>query len=404
MTTFKYRAQGADGKAYTGVVEAYDEYAAIEELRLTYPVVERLEPVREKSQFHFDINEPLSLSDRTLSLVSSQFAIMLKAGLPMNRVVQLVAGQTSDRLMKRILLACAEDVAAGYTLSRSLEKFGDKVPPVFIETVRAGEESGTLERSFQRLQSYYDRSHKMRAKVRAALTYPALVIVLSIVTMIIVMVKLVPDMLDSFETLGAELPVPTQILIAVSNFLARWWPALAIGAGVIAAAIWAASRTERGKLFFSRLRLRLPILGKIARMNTAAQVANTMSTLLGAGLPVNRAVEVVSRVLDMRSVGADMERCVPRLESGDTLAQSLADVDDLPDMLVEMAGVGEESGSLEDTLNTVGRFYEEEASRASDQALALIEPMITIILGVFVGFIVISIYMPMFTMYRGFGT
>ena len=172
---------------------------------------------------------------------------------------------------------------------------------------------------------------------------------------------------------------------------------------VLVIAVWAASRTEQGKLFLSRLRLRLPIIGKISRMNAAAQVANTMSTLLAAGLPVNRAVEIISRILDLRSMSADLERCVPRLESGDTLAQCLTDVNDLPDMLVEMAGVGEESGSLEDTMSTVGQFYEEEAVRASDQALALIEPMITVILGVFVGFIVIAIYMPMFTMYQGFG-
>lgn len=403
MNAYKYRAQASDGKSYTGVVEAYDEYAAIEELRRSYPVIEDLVPVGEKRKVHIDLNEPLSISDRTLSLVSSQFAIMLRAGLPMNRVVELVAGQTSDRLMKRILNECAQDVAAGYSFARSLEKHGSKVPAVFIETVRAGEESGTLEHSFERLQSYYDRAHKMRAKVRAALTYPVIVILLAIVTITVVMVKLVPAMIESFATLGSELPLPTRVLITISNFLGRFWPLILVVCCAAGLLLWLIGRTERGKLFYSRARLRTPMLGKIAKMNTAAQLANTMSTLLAAGLPVNRAVEIIARVLDSRSVAADVERCVPRLETGETLYDSLEDVPDLPDMLVEMAGIGEQSGSLEDTLNTVGAFYEEEAMRTSDQALAMLEPMITVILGLFVGYIVISIYMPMFTMYSGFG-
>lgn len=403
MNTFKYRAQGVDGKSCSGVVEAYDEYAAIEELRRTYPVIDNITPVGAKRKVPLTLNEPMTLSDRTLSLVSSQFAIMLRAGLPMNRVVELVAGQTSDKLMKRILNGCAEDVAAGCGLAGSLEKFGNKVPAVFIETVRAGEESGTLERSFERLKIYYDRAHKTRAKVRRALTYPVIVILLAIVTVAIVMVKLVPDMIDSFAQLGAELPTPTRILIAISNFLVKFWPWLLGGFCVLAVGGTLFGRTERGKLFFSHLRLKLPVLGKISRMNTAAQTANTMTTLLAAGLPVSRATGIVSRVLYARCAARDLERCVPRLEAGETLLDTLRDVPDLPEMLVEMAGIGETSGSLEETLGTVGQFYEEEAMRASDQALAMIEPMLTVILGVFVGFIVIAIYMPMFSMYNGFG-
>ena len=269
MNTYKYRAQASDGKSYTGVVEAYDEYAAIEELRQSYPVIEHLSPVTEKRKIHINFNEPLSISDKTLSLVSSQFAIMLRAGLPMNRVVELVADQTSDRLMKRILKECAEDVAAGYSFARSLEKHSSKVPAVFIETVRAGEESGTLEHSFERLRSYYDRSHKMRAKVRSALTYPVIVVLLSIVTVAIVMVVLVPNMLESFTSLGAELPLPTRILIAISNFFRRFWPLLLVLCGVIGFAIYLFGRTERGKLLYSRIRLRMPMLGKIAKLKYA---------------------------------------------------------------------------------------------------------------------------------------
>lgn len=403
MTTYKYRAQAADGSAVTGVVEAYDEYEAVDQLRRSYPIIEQLQPVKEKTRVNIDINEPLWVEEKTLSLVASQFAIMLRAGLPMTRVVELIANQTSDRLMKRILNACAADVNAGYSLARSLEKNGKKIPAVFIESVRAGEESGTLEESFESLKSYYAQAHKVREKVKSALTYPIIVVILAVVVVAIVMVVLVPVMTDMFESMNTELPLPTRILIGISRFFQRWWPALLIAAAVIGIAAFAYGRTAAGRLNYSKIRLRLPVLGRIARMNTAAQVANTMATLLGAGLPINRVAGIVGRVLDMRSVGEDMERCVPRLESGEALGTALEEVEDLPEMLVEMAKVGEESGSLENTMRTIGEFYEEEALRASDRALAMLEPMITVILGAFVAFIVIAIYIPMFTMYQGIG-
>ncbi len=403
MTTYKYRAQTGDGSAVTGVIEAYDEYEAVDQLRRTYPIVEQLQPIKAKGRINIDLNEPLWVEDKTLSLVASQFAIMLRAGLPMSRVVELIANQTTDRLMKRILTACAADVNAGYSLARSLEKNGQKVPAVFIESVRAGEESGTLEESFENLKAYYEKSHRIREKVKSALTYPIIVVILAIVVVAIVMVVLVPVMTGLFESMGTELPLPTRILIGISHFLQRGWPFILVGVAVIGIAGFAYGRTPEGQLNYSKLRLHLPVLGRIAQMNTAAQTANTMATLLGAGLPVNRVVDIIARVLDMRSVAADMDRCVPRLETGEALGSVLEDVPDLPEMLVEMAKVGEESGSLENTMRTIGEFYDEEALRASDRALSMLEPAITVILGVFVAFIVIAIYIPMFTMYQGIG-
>ena len=401
MTSFKYRARTAEGTAVNGVIEAYDEFEAVDQLRSTYAIVEKLDAMKEKKKVNIDINEPLWVTDKVLSLTASQFSIMLKAGLPMSRVVQLIADQTSDKLMKRILNACAADVAAGYSLARSLEKNGKKIPAVFIETVRAGEESGTLERSFDTLQKYYEKSHKTRSKVKSALTYPIIVVILAFVVVGIVMVVLVPTMTSTFLNMGAELPLPTRILIGLSNFFKKGWAFILIGIGVIGVALFAYKKTDSGQLKLSRLRMHLPVLGRIAVMNTAAQIANTMSTLLGSGLPVNKVVEIVSRVLDMRCVGADLERCVGKLETGQSLGEVLKGVPDLPAMLVEMAQVGEESGSLEDTLDVVGAYYDAEAATASERALAMLEPMITVVLGIFVAFIVIAIYVPMFNMYSG---
>ena len=401
MQTFKYRALASDGSTVSGVLEAYDEFEAVEELRRAYAVVESLTPVKSRRRINIDINEPLWVEDKSLSLVAGQFSIMLKAGLPMSRVVELIAGQTNDKLMKRILTACAADVSAGYSLARSLEKNGKKIPAVFIESVRAGEESGTLEQSFDSLKKFYDRTHKIKQKVKSALTYPIVVLLLAVIVIAVVMIILVPVMTSMFENMGTELPLPTRMLIAISHFFTDWWPVMLVIIATLGLAFFLYRRTDKGKIALSRLRFRIPVIGRIATMNTAAQVANTMSTLLGAGLPVTRVVDIVARVLDSRSVGEDLGRCVGKLETGRALGDVLPDVDNLPDMLVEMARVGEESGALEDTLGTIGEFYNEEAERASDRALSMIEPMITVILGVFVAFIVIAIYIPMFTMESG---
>ncbi len=401
MTTYKYRAKAEDGSTVNGVIEAYDEYEAIDQIRQTYPVVEKIAPVRKDRKFNINLNEPLWVSDKTLALTSNQFFIMLKAGLPMSRVIELIAGQTADKLMKRILLACAADVAAGYSLANSLEKNGKKIPAVFIETVRAGEESGTLETSFKSLENYYSRANKTKKKVKSALTYPIIVLILAVVVIAVVMVVLVPRMTETLQSFGTELPLVTRILIAISKFFSSSWYYLLIAIAVIGIALFSYGKTEKGKLVYSKIRMKLPVLGKIAKYNAAAQTANTLATLLAAGLPVTKALDIVSRVLDQRCVGEELNKAVVKLENGMSLGEALSDSKYLPPMLLEMISVGEASGSLEDTLQTIGLYYSEEATAASDAALALLEPTITIVLGVVVGFIVIGIYIPMFSMSSG---
>ena len=397
MNSFKYRAKAEDGSTVRGIIEAYDEYEAVDQIRRNYPVVESIKPLKQGKRINIDLNEPLWVSDKTLSLTANQFYIMLKAGIQMSRVIELIAEQTPDKLMKRILKACAADVAAGYSLAGSLEKNGKKIPAVFIETVRAGEESGTLEASFLSLEAYYKRAHKTKKKIKSAMTYPMLVVVVAVVVIAIVMIKLVPTMTDTLQGFGVELPVATKILIAISNFFVKAWYIVLIVVAVLILGIYLYGKSEKGKLLYSKIRIRLPKIGKITRMNAAAQTANTLS----AGLPLSKALDITSRVLDCKCVGEELNKAVSKIESGMSLSDSLKDSVYLPDMLKEMVTVGESSGSLEETLATIGQYFNDEAQAASDAALAMIEPMITIILGVVVGFIVIAIYIPMFSMSSG---
>lgn len=400
MLAYKYKALSRDGAKVNGVVEAYDEFEAVAKIKETCSVVLKIEPAPEKRRERVDLNEPLWVSDKVLSMTASQFAILLRSGLPTVRTVEVIAQQTTDRLMKRILREVAADVAAGYSLSVSLESRGKKIPLAFIETVRAGEESGTLEQSFEKLSKYYEKSYKIKSKVRGAMTYPALLSILSVVVIAIVITVTVPVMRDLIVGGGGQLPLPTAILIGLSDFIKNWWFLVIGGAVALFIGFKVYGKTEKGRHNLAVLGTKLPVLGRIALLNAASQFANTMGTLLTAGLPVTRALTITGKVMDNYAVGLTVSECTVGVEEGKRLGEVLKNNRYLPPLLTEMTAVGEESGALEDTLSTIGAYYDSEVEQASTKALSMLEPAITVIMGVVIGFIVIALYLPMFTMYN----
>ena len=404
MNTYKDKARPiAGGKSVSGVIQAYSEYEAVAQIKQQSLVVEKITEMTEKQGVHVDLNEPLWVSEKVLALTASQFAIMLRAGLPMSRIVELIAEQTSDKLMKKILTACAADVAAGYSLAQSLEKNGKKIPVTFIETIRAGEESGALETCFARLKTYYEKSNRIKRKVKGALTYPVILLIMSFVVVGIVMVVLVPTMTSMFEGMGMDLPLPTQILLGLSHFFTDWWPFLVVGLGALIIGYKMYRKTPAGALNIGKLSLKIPVIGNIGRMNAASQFANTLCVLLSAGLPVTNVISIIARIMDNAAIAKTIDEAVVELESGKRLGRTLEGNPYLPPMLVEMVTVGEETGALEETMDTIGSYYDEEAENASEKAVGLLEPMMTFFLGVLVGFIVIAIYDPMFSMETSIG-
>ena len=402
MKTYKYKAISIDGEKVNGVVQAYDELEAVDDIKKTCNIIEHIEEVPEKQFKRIDLNEPVRIPDKVLSLTASQFAILIKAGIPTARAVEQIAGQTSDKYMKKILLEVADDVNAGYGLAQSMEKRTTKIPATFIETVRAGEESGTLDRSFEKLYVYYDKAQKLRAKVKSALTYPALLVVLTIIVVTVVVKVAVPTIAGIIEAGSGELPGPTKLLLNVYNFFEKYGLiVLAVIAAIVMSLIYY-RKTEDGMQWFSKTGLKMPILGKVNVMNAASQFANTMSTLLGSGLPLTRALQITSKTLDNYIVSSGVEKSSVGIEEGRKLGEVLHEnVPELPGLLIEMAAAGENSGNLEETLGTIGAYYDSETETATKNALDMMEPTLTVILGIVIGFIVIALYLPMFTMYNG---
>lgn len=402
MAAFKYKAISRDGANVTGVVEAYDEFEAVEKIKETCRIVTSISEATAAAGFLQKEIVPSKISQKSLALLCSQFSIILTAGLPVVRAVELIAVQTADKQLKKLLSQVAEDVAGGYSLAQSFENKGGKLlPSTLIETLRAGEESGTLEIAFQKLHVYYDRSYKVKAKVRSAMMYPIFLCVLAVAVIAFIMGFTMPVFTDMFSSMDIDMPLLTRALIGFSRFCGQSWPLLLAAAAGLIIGLKYYSATEAGRMRLSRLQLRLPALGKVAVMKGASQLANTMSTMLAAGLPVIRSVAATARVMDNYYMGTRLSSVVVGLEEGRRLGDCLRECGCFPDMLVEMASVGEESGSLEETLDTISTYYDNEVTVATERALSMIQPAITVAMGAIIGVLVIALYLPMFSMYSG---
>ena len=400
MTSFKYKAISHSGAQIEGVIEAFDRVEAVNLIKETCSIVLSVQEVRGLTKETKNLFA--RVSEKSLSLICRQFAIILAAGLPLVKTVELVADQVSDKLMKKILGQVAGDIASGRSLAASFETRGQKkLPTTFIETIRAGEEAGSLDQAFQRLADYYNKRSKTRQKIKSAMIYPIFVIIVAVIVVSVVMMVAVPMFRSTFANMGINLPPLTRAMIAVSNFFSHYSIVLVIAlAGlVIGVKMW--STTEQGRRFFGNLMLKLPVIGKVASMNAASQFANTMSTMMGAGLGIIKAIGITGKSVSNYIVGSEVQGTARGVETGRRLGACMKECRHLPDLLIEMTAVGEETGSLEDTLQVIGDYYDNEAEVAVTRALNLLEPAIIVMLAIFVVLILFAVYIPIFSMYNG---
>ena len=397
MTTYKYKAISHSGVEIDGVIEAHDRDDAVIRLRENCASVLSLNEVQES----VELGDPAKrrIGGKELSLVCQQFSIILTSGIPIVRAVELVAEQSENKTLRELLKNVAADVAAGYSLASGFEMRNKTLPTTFIETIRAGEESGSLEISFSRLSEYFSKKAKIRAKTITSLTYPAFVVVVAIAVITIIMVYAVPTFTQTFETMGIDLPWATRLLIGMSDFFTKYSLIVLafVALGVLGLRIF--YHTDTGRVKLSKLHLNLPVLGRIAVMTAASQFANTLSTMLASGLPVIRALGVTGRSMSNFYLGQSVNDVVAGVEAGRRIGEGMEDTRDFPDLLVEMTKVGEESGSLEETLRVIGNYYDAEVESASTRAASLLEPIIICILAVFVVMVLLAVYLPMFGMY-----
>lgn len=403
MVTYKYTALSPNGQKVTGVIDGFNELDAVDRIKQNYPVITSLTAMKDNGEegglMAMEIGGP-KLNSKAFTMMCSQFAIILGSGIPIARTVHLIADKTSDKTLRRMLKKVADDVESGRSLAAAFEeRGGDFLPTTFIETIRAGEESGNLDAAFRSTYEHFDKQTKMAGKVRSALAYPVFVLFIAVAVVIVLMVRVVPTFTAIFDSYDAELPGITLALIAISNFFAKYWMVLLAIVAVLLLAYKLYGRTEEGRLNLAKWQLKIPVLGNIAELNGASQFANTMATMIAAGLPMTRCISITARVLDNYYMGTEVGKLAGKLEEGKALGASMREDQVMPDILVDMVAVGEETGEMESTLHTIAGYYDAELEVAIADALAKLEPALLVGLAGIAGFIVIAVYMAMFQMY-----
>ena len=400
MESYKYVAQAYDGSKHNGVVEASDQYDAITKIKVNYPIVETCTLVKKTKLddiLGFELTK--SLTGQDLALLCQQCAIILKSGVSVGQCMTMVAEQTKKKKLKKELTKASEDINQGNSISKAFEKNCPDFPVTFFETIRAGEASGNLVKSFETLEGFYIKSDKVKKKLKSALSYPIFVLCVAIVVVIIIMAFVVPSLTQTFTDMGGELPVITKILIVTSQFFQNCWLGLFIGIAVIIVAFKYITHTEWGKLWWSKTSLKIPIIGNIQILHACEQFADTLSSLMASGILIDSAIETTAKVMDNYIYKREVFAMAEKIRTGKTMVEAMNPCPYFPDIMKTMVAVGEQTGSIEMALQTIAVYYTTEYDNATQKALSKLEPTMMIFLALFAGFIVISIYLPMFTMY-----
>lgn len=398
MKAFKYKARTESGSSVEGVVEANTREEAVSNLKESGLIVESAEEEGGSRNFDFRFGSK-KVNEKALAIMCNQFAIILQAGLPIVRAMQLVAGQTEDKTLKGILSAVADDISAGYNLADSFQKQGPELPTTFIETVHAGEASGDLDVVFRRLSTYYEKTSKTKSKVKSAMIYPSFVLVVAFVVIAVIMMFAVPSFKTTFSSMGVELPWITQFMIDASTFWTNYFLVIAALIVALFIAVKLAKKNDAFRLKWSRLGVKLPILGRITLMSAASQYAGTMSVMIEAGLSVVKAVDVTARSMSNYWMSQQLSSTQVDLEAGKPLAVCMGKTEAFPRLVIEMTGVGEQTGSLESTLRVLGEYYDSEVETSSARALSILEPALIVVLAVIVCSVLLAVYLPMFSLY-----
>ncbi len=393
MPVFAYKVRGSDGELQAGQVEAESAdllRKRFEEQGLAVTEVIQVKGARKQTGGFGRVKLT------TLSIFCRQFSTMVDAGVSLVRCLDVLGTQTQDPRLKRILADVGERVEGGESLSRAMARHPKAFSKLFIGLVKAGEVGGVLEESLQRLSHFLEKDVELRRKVRASLTYPIIVVTFAFIVVIGLVVGVIPRFADLYKDLNIkEFPWSTQILIDISHgLLDRWY--VYVGTIVIVLVSWRVFASTRfGRRVIDRMKLKLPVFGPLHHKICLARFSRTMGTLLSSGVPILQAMETVAETIGNNILSDAIMDARARIREGDRIGDPLEASRMFPPMVVHMIGVGEESGSLDFMLQKIADFYEMEVDSAIASLTSAIEPVLIVFLGVVVGFIVISLFLPL---------
>ena len=343
------------------------------------------------------------VNQKALAIFTRQFSVMIDAGLPLVQCLEILGAQQDDKGFKRVIDAVRDDVEKGSTLQASLSKHPKAFNDLYVNMVGAGESGGILDVILQRLSGYIEKAVKLTSKVKGAMTYPVAVISIAIIVVAIIMVKVIPVFSAMYDGLGSKLPFPTLVCIAISNSLIHYSWLIIIAIVVITVGLRQYYRTPAGHLQIDALMLKIPIIGDVLRKVAVARFCRTLGTLISSGVPILEGMDITARTAGNMVIQNAILKSKDAVEQGRNISTPLAETKVFPPMVVQMVGVGEATGALDAMLSKVADFYEDEVDNAVANLTSLMEPIMIALLGGIIGFIVISMYLPIFNLANVFG-
>ncbi|CAB4922504.1 unannotated protein [freshwater metagenome] len=398
MSTFVWKAIDLTGAKTTGEVDAESRQAVSDQLKARGLIVLDVADKRVSREITIAFFERIKPVDMTI--MTRQLATMVSSGMTILRALYVLETQTENKQLAQVISTVRRDVEAGKSLSDAFEAHPKVFSPLYVAMARAGESGGVLESSLLRVADQLEKDDSLRRQVKSAMMYPGVVITFAVIILVALVTFLVPVFTGVFETFGGELPLITKITVKLSNFMTGyWWLAILIVVSVTYVfRRWKASETGRGQ--WDAFRLKLPAkICKIVQKVALARWSRTLSALVTAGVPLIQALEITSKTAGNRVVEDAMAEVIESVRSGGTIAAPLRNSDVFPGMVVQMVAVGEETGALDQMLSKIADFYEDQVDSAVKSLTSILEPLMLVVVGGLVGFIVISMYLPLFKVY-----
>ncbi|MBP8639461.1 MAG: type II secretion system F family protein [Oscillospiraceae bacterium] len=401
MAVFSYLVIDKRGKEIKGNLDAETQEAALAELRQRGDMVISVEQV---GVLNRDINITIfseKPKPRDLSVFCRQFVSIVDAGVPLVTAFEMLGEQTENKMLAKAIIECKKTVEQGETLSHAMSMWPKVFPPMFVTMVEAGEASGTLDVSFTRMAMQFEKETKLKASVQKATIYPTVISIVALIAVSVLLTFVVPTFEDVLNQMGVKIPTITAVVLAISRFMQKFWYILLALIIALVFALHAYKRTDSGLYFFGKLELRLPLFGDLAKKTASATMARTLENLLVAGLPLADALSIVSNTMKNVYYKGSLLAAREAVLLGSPLAAQFARDNLFPPLVRHMIGIGEETGSIETMLTKLADYFEEEVESATDRLMAALEPAIIVVLAVVIGTIIISIILPMASMYNG---
>lgn len=399
MSTYVFKAMDLAGAKAKGEVEADSKQAVSDQLRSRGMIVLDIADKHSSRELNLRFMETVKAGE--LAVFARQLATMISSGMSILRALYVLEEQTESKLLKETIVAVRKDVEAGLSLSDALARHPKIFNPLFVAMAQAGELGGVLESALLRVADQLENDASLRRQVKSAMIYPALVITFAVGIMLALCAFLIPVFEGVFKEFGGELPAITKVSVLMSNIVTGyWWAMIAVTAAVTTAFIrW--KKSSWGRPQWDRFRLRIPMkIGAIVQQVAVARWSRTLASLTSAGVPLLQALEITGRTAGNVTVEKAMDGVIASVKRGGTIAAPLAQAPIFPTMVTHMVGVGEETGALDTMLDKVAEFYEDQVAASVKALTSILEPVMIMVIGAMVGFIVISMYLPLFEVYN----